>query len=42
VLSTSFSLHVVPWIEYFRCKVTFLGLLDFEASYRSSRPLALV
>jgi hypothetical protein len=33
VLSTSFYLHVVPWIEYFGCKVTFLGLLDFEASY---------
>jgi hypothetical protein len=29
VLSTSFSLLVVPWTKNFRCKVTFLGLLDF-------------
>jgi hypothetical protein len=29
VLSMSFSLLVVPWIENFGYKVTFLGLLNF-------------
>jgi hypothetical protein len=30
VLSTSFSLLVVPWTENFGCEVTFLELLDFR------------
>jgi hypothetical protein len=30
VLTTSFSLLVVPWTENFRCKVAFLGLLDYR------------
>jgi hypothetical protein len=29
VLSMSFSLLLVPWTENFKCKVTFLGLLNF-------------
>jgi hypothetical protein len=33
VLSTSFSLPVVPWTEYFGYKVTFFRLLNFEASH---------
>jgi hypothetical protein len=43
VLSTSFFLLAVPWTESFGCKVTFLGLLNFQAfhwlKFCSSRPL---
>jgi hypothetical protein len=27
----SFSLLVIPWTKNFGCKVTFLGLLNFQA-----------
>jgi hypothetical protein len=44
VLSMSFSLLAIPWIENFGCKVTHLGPLDFQAShwlkFCSSWPLA--
>jgi hypothetical protein len=43
VLSMSFSLLSVPWIENFGCEVTFLGFLNFQAfhwlKFCSSRPL---
>jgi hypothetical protein len=43
ILSKSFSLLVIHWIETFRCEMTFFDLLDLQASnwlkICSSRPL---